>query len=67
MTECSTVKNLGAVFDAHVKAEFVDKTLPPQGDNGGRALLSSCFHPDGRHRKIRGGEFLSRSFRWPLA
>ena len=27
MTENSTAKNLGAVFDAHVKAEFVDKDV----------------------------------------
>jgi len=27
MTESSTVKSLGAVFDAHVKAEFVDKDV----------------------------------------
>ena len=27
MTESSTVKNLGAVFDAHVKAEFIDKDV----------------------------------------
>jgi carboxymethylenebutenolidase len=27
MTEYSTVKNLGAVFDAHVKAEFIDKDV----------------------------------------
>jgi carboxymethylenebutenolidase len=27
MTEYSTAKNLGAVFDAHVKAEFVDKDV----------------------------------------
>jgi hypothetical protein len=27
MTESSMVKNLGAVFDAHVKAEFIDKDV----------------------------------------
>jgi carboxymethylenebutenolidase len=27
MTEYSTVKNLGAVFDTHVKAEFIDKDV----------------------------------------
>jgi hypothetical protein len=27
MTDSSTVKNLGAVFDAHVKAEFIDKDV----------------------------------------
>ena len=27
MTESSTVKDLGAVFDAHVKAEFIDKDV----------------------------------------
>src|SRR5262245_53319880 len=27
MTEASTVKSLGAVFDAHVKAEFIDKDV----------------------------------------
>src|SRR5262245_3720136 len=27
MTEPSTVKALGAVFDAHVKAEFIDKDV----------------------------------------
>jgi carboxymethylenebutenolidase len=27
MTESSTVKNLGAVFDAHVRAEFIDKDV----------------------------------------
>jgi hypothetical protein len=27
MTEYSTVKNLGAIFDAHVKAEFIDKDV----------------------------------------
>jgi carboxymethylenebutenolidase len=27
MTEYSTVKNLGDVFDTHVKAEFIDKDV----------------------------------------
>jgi hypothetical protein len=27
MTDSSTVKDLGAVFDAHVKAEFIDKDV----------------------------------------
>ena len=27
MTESSMVKDLGAVFDAHVKAEFIDKDV----------------------------------------
>jgi hypothetical protein len=67
MTESSTVKNLGAVFDAHVRI-CRQRRCRHNGDNGGRALLNSSSYSDQCHRKIRGGENFYRDHfvgHWP--
>jgi hypothetical protein len=67
MTESSTVKNLGAVFDAHVKAEFRQRRCRHNGDNGGRALLNSCSYPDRRTGRSEVETFYRDHFvgHWP--
>jgi carboxymethylenebutenolidase len=60
MTESSPAKNLGAVFDAHVRAEFIDKDVAAtMATMVAEPYLTHVSYTDGWHRKIRGGEFLS--------
>ena len=59
--------NLGAVFDAHVKAEFVDKDVAKTMATMRGALRNPCSDDDGRNGPGAGRELLPRLFRRPLA
>ena len=69
MTERERMPNdLGAVFDAHVKAEFVDMdvaatmaTMTPE------PYLTHVPTLTGGTGRAQVERFLSRSFHWPLA
>jgi hypothetical protein len=67
MVGSQVAKDLGAVFNAHVKAEFVDMDVAATMATMTPPSYLPCSDPDGRHRAGAGRKFLSRPICRPLA